>query len=492
MKYHFHFNRQFIVLMIIVLVTQCTCLVFCQSSMGTINVRIGTFMNKRGSVSVALYDSTVKRMDSELLHRAIRKLKLPVTNNKILARFDSIPKGRYAILVMHDEDGNDNYEYLEEDFGVSKNVPVYYRLPAFHNASFFFDGTELNLFIKLVNESNSGFGGAYSKGVAIAPVISIAPETSLVLGANVVKLFKFSQEDTLTRPSFINGLGALTLYHQVLLEQTHTIFSTNEQYLFIGFNGFRQFPQYYFGIGNATLADQKEMIHYNQFRTEQIILKRVTEGLFAGMGYRYAKVFNLTSDTTFQKTFGDPLQGSVVSGIEAVLQMDNRDNLFNSSKGQLLRFKVTFNTRGLGSQFNFKSYELDMRKFFKLSTHRSVLALQGYGYSAFGNVPWSEMGLLGSDMIMRGYYTGRYRDKNYLAAQAEYRMSFNKLFGAVIFAGVGEVADSPKNFTIQNLKTNKGFGLRMTIDRKERLNLRFDYGFGERTSNIYFSIREAF
>jgi hypothetical protein len=32
----------------------------------------------------------------------------------------------------------------------------------------------------------------------------------------------------------------------------------------------------------------------------------------------------------------------------------------------------------------------------------------------------------------------------------------------------------------------------MTIDRRERLNLRLDFGFGQHTSNVYFTLAEAF
>ena len=120
------------------------------------------------------------------------------------------------------------------------------------------------------------------------------------------------------------------------------------------------------------------------------------------------------------------------------------------------------------------------------------MALQAYGYFTEGNVPWSEMGALGSDVIMRGYYSGRYRDKNYIAAQAEYRVPLNKVSGFVFFAGFGEVAHTLNAFTVQGLKPDAGLGYRFTVDRRERLNIRLDYGIGRNTTNFYFTIAEAF
>jgi hypothetical protein len=40
---------------------------------------------------------------------------------------------------------------------------------------------------------------------------------------------------------------------------------------------------------------------------------------------------------------------------------------------------------------------------------------------------------LGNDQMMRGYYSGRYRDENLMAAQAEIRYRFMNRFGIVAF-----------------------------------------------------------
>jgi len=79
---------------------------------------------------------------------------------------------------------------------------------------------------------------------------------------------------------------------------------------------------------------------------------------------------------------------------------------------------------------------------------------------------------------MRGYYSGRYRDHNYAAAQIEYRKVFNRMFGLVIFAGAGEVASEIKQITFQELKPNGGVGFRIKMARSERVNLRMDTGLG--------------
>ncbi len=146
-----------------------------------------------------------------------------------------------------------------------------------------------------------------------------------------------------------------------------------------------------------------------------------------------------------------------------------------------------------GSAYQYTTLEADLRGFIKpIADKDHVLAAQAYGYFSTGNVPWNEMGALGSDMIMRGYYSGRYRDKNYMAAQIEYRYAINKQYGLVAFAGLGEVAGAVSGFNTQGIKPNGGLGFRFKLDRSERLNLRLDWGFGQQTNNFYFTVAEAF
>jgi hypothetical protein len=42
------------------------------------------------------------------------------------------------------------------------------------------------------------------------------------------------------------------------------------------------------------------------------------------------------------------------------------------------------------------------------------------------------------------------------------------------------------------LKPAMGTGIRYAIDKKEKLNFRFDVGFGQRSNGFYFYITEAF
>jgi outer membrane translocation and assembly module TamA len=103
---------------------------------------------------------------------------------------------------------------------------------------------------------------------------------------------------------------------------------------------------------------------------------------------------------------------------------------------------------------------------------------------------------LGNDALMRGYYTGRYRDRNLIAGQTELRYRLADRLGLVGFVGAGEVAHNA--FSVAALKPNYGGGLRYFFDTEKGLSIRMDYGIGEkvqgeaRQEGFYIALGEAF
>ena len=92
---------------------------------------------------------------------------------------------------------------------------------------------------------------------------------------------------------------------------------------------------------------------------------------------------------------------------------------------------------------------------------------------------------------MRGYYRGRYRDNNMYSVQAEYRIPVYWRFGLDIFAGFGDVGPNII-FDLKTTKPSYGVGLRFSVDKKEKINIRFDYARGKDSQAFYISFGEAF
>ncbi len=103
---------------------------------------------------------------------------------------------------------------------------------------------------------------------------------------------------------------------------------------------------------------------------------------------------------------------------------------------------------------------------------------------------------MGSDEMMRGYYQGRYRDRNLIAGQTELRYRLSPRFGLAAFVGTGEVFHT--DFSFPQLKPNYGGGVRYFFDIQKGLSFRLDYGVGEkpagepRETGFYIALGQSF
>lgn len=450
-------------------------------------------MSLDGNLVIGLFDST--GIKKKLHFENVYQYKIAkVQNYTTTIIFDSVPYGNYAIKVLHDQNNNGRFEYFNEDFGYSINNLKKLNLLTIKNLSFAVDTADLQIKIHLQNPKMAKIK-EYSTKFSWNPMVFYTPETSVMGGVNAVKTIKFSKNDTISRPSIFRLNAAFSFNKQFISNISYTIFTNEEKWIFVGNIGFQKFPQYYYGIGNTTPIANEELIAYNLFRLEHLILKKTYKKLFVGIGYKFQSVFNMKFEVNGElgssKITG--YNGSSTSGIQAAMMWDSRNHILTTTKGWYLLFKNTFYSKLFKSDFDYLICQIDARKFITpFAQRKDILALQLYSYLAFGNTPWIDKATLGNDMIMRGYYLGRYRDNILMAFQAEYRLNFNKTFGVVAFAGAGKVSNSLSTIDFNFIKPTFGVGGRVQLDRIEQLNLRFDLGFGVDTYNFYFTLGEAF
>ncbi len=147
-----------------------------------------------------------------------------------------------------------------------------------------------------------------------------------------------------------------------------------------------------------------------------------------------------------------------------------------------------------GSDFDFVSYISDNR-FYKPIQANKVLAFQIYGQLTTGTPPFNMLALMGGETLMRGYYLGRYRDKNQVAGQVEYRVlpfSFSKRLGASLFMATGQVFGDDFSFDWKHFLPVGGAGLRFLIFPTKDIYTRLDMAFTSEGQGFYFFIGEAF
>lgn len=336
----------------------------------------------------------------------------------------------------------------------------------------------------------------YPAKIVLAPVIIYTPETKLGLGVGAKYLFKLKGSGDETRTSNMPMSVIYTLENQFVVYSGFEIFSNQEEWMLTGNLRFQIFPQFYYGIGRNTPESNEEEYTYNQVLIEPILLKQLfARYLFFGGGIRYNRIGGVQSvpDGILEMDDFSGSQGSTSVGAELAMVYDSRDNLLNAHKGWYLELTHGFYGKVLGGTNKFQLTRLDVRHYLRPFKNRpSVLAFQLKTHFSFNDVPLSELGALGSEEIMRGYYEGRYLDRNMIAAQAEYRFNLTGRLGGVAFVGVGDVAPKIQDFAFKNLRGSVGFGIRFLLDRREDLNIRADWGFGNNTNNYYLNIAEAF
>ncbi|MGB3183748.1 MAG: BamA/TamA family outer membrane protein [Cyclobacteriaceae bacterium] len=341
----------------------------------------------------------------------------------------------------------------------------------------------------------------YPSKIVLAPVVIYSPETSIGLGVGAKYLFKMSGSGDETRTSNMPVSLIYTLQNQIVIYSGFEIFSNQERYMLTGNLQFQVFPRFYYGIGRNTPESNEEKYNYTQILVEPILLKRVAEPpLFLGAGIRYNRISNVEPqpDGLLIRDDFPGATGSTSVGAQVAAVFDSRDNLLNANRGWYLELTHGFYGKALGGTHEFQLTRLDFRYYQSLKDfsiydgHSDVLAFQLITKFTYGEPPLNELAALGSDQIMRGYYSGRYLDRNLVSTQVEYRAQITKRLGAAVFAGVGDVAGDVSDFKFANLRASIGFGLRFLIDEREDLNIRADWGFGNRTNNYYLNVAEAF
>ncbi|MGM9511557.1 BamA/TamA family outer membrane protein [Larkinella sp. GY13] len=346
---------------------------------------------------------------------------------------------------------------------------------------------------RVLNDTSS----AATSKLLIFPTAGFAPETSVEIGIRTFSLF-YAKKDTV-----VNRLSEIVLYTFVtfrgqfgaLLE--NAAYTNKNRFFFLGRARYQQFPLLYYGIGPSTSSGNPVLVNSNYVQIRQRILRQVKNNWYAGVEADFQNIGSVSFETENKPNFDLPLgyEGSTTMGLGAAVVYDDRKNVLNVRKGGFLETGILWYRPGFGSDFKYRSVVLDSRLFRPLGRPNRVLALQLAGTFMTGDIPFNNLGLIGGESLMRGYYLGRYRDKNVLAGQAEVRwlpFGFSKRWGATVFAGLGTVSPTVRSFQVDQVRWAAGGGVRFLFFQKKDVFLRADLGVTREGTGFYISLGEAF
>jgi hypothetical protein len=323
------------------------------------------------------------------------------------------------------------------------------------------------------------------------PAVSFSPETKWLYGAGAASTFRLHPKDITEKPSSVNGGVAYTQNKQILLFTQFQIFNKNKNYFF-GELGYFKFSFFYYGIGSNEVPEELYKVSFPRIKINAT--KRVSKLALVGGGVHYEN-FNIkeTSTTGELKTGTIPgSKGSTLTGLGAVTILDSRDSVFFPSKGMFGNFSLYNYGKHFGGNVNFNRIIADVA-FYKKIGKKNVFATQLYNSIVLGNAPFQAFSQVGGPKLLRGYYMGRYTDKNMSLLQAEARLKIYKRFSVTLFASTAALGNEDNTFLrFTDLKSAYGAGLRFTFNRKDHLNVRLDYAKGKDKGFFYFTIGEAF
>ncbi len=333
----------------------------------------------------------------------------------------------------------------------------------------------------------------------IVPVLSTSPETGLEAGATGLYSFYSDTLSKATKVSNVFAYATVTTKNQTNLTLTSNYWFPDNKYHLVGGISYINFPFNFYGIGNDTRQEDQTRLGQHRFKLNMEAEAKTGDfllGLVSGaFDYQFT---NPNPDDIFNT---DPqIQGkeggaSVYLGPSVIF--DTRNNNTYTTRGTIVTAYLNA-MQGLFSNNNYQGAFLNVEysSFFSLSK-QLVLGFDIQEQSLMGGLsPFYLLPSLGSDEMMRGYYNGRFRDRNFIAGQTELRYRFNPRLGIVAFAATGEVFHD--GFSTHNLKPDWGGGVRYFFDVQKGLSIRFDYGVGEqrpgetRQSGFYIGLGEAF
>lgn len=123
---------------------------------GALEISLYDFESDDGNVRIHLYNSSKKQFFPNKSHEAFKLLVLPIVNRKVVAVFDSLSYGEYAITAHHDANLNvkmdlNFFGLPKEGWGLSKNVLPIFSLPDFEECSIMLDKPLGKVNIKIRN-----------------------------------------------------------------------------------------------------------------------------------------------------------------------------------------------------------------------------------------------------------------------------------------------------------------------------------------------------
>lgn len=372
--------------------------------------------------------------------------------------------------------------------------------------------------------------------ISLLPVIGYAPANGFLLGAAISFSRLMDPRPTSLSSGMLNA--QITSKNQFIVNARSKVFLNENRWFLQGDWRFLLFAQPTYGLGINSGAASKALISinglpdvadassaqdmkYNYVRFYEDAVRNIGRHWYVGLGFAFDYHFNIRDerlqlDTTqpnffvsshevYSRAYGFSSTEYTTSGINFNVLTDTRDNVANAYKGYLASLTYRVNTTFLGSSESSEMLSYDGRYYLPLDGKRPrhILAFWSWGqFLTGGHIPYLALPSIGWDTYNRsgrGYIQGRFRGTAMMYNEIEYRfpITSNGFLGGVLFANATNAkrpgfGPEKGQDLFEKTALGGGVGFRMKMDKRARVNLTVDMGFGQNSRGIFFNLQEVF
>ncbi|MBS1914861.1 MAG: BamA/TamA family outer membrane protein [Bacteroidetes bacterium] len=324
----------------------------------------------------------------------------------------------------------------------------------------------------------------------LAPTYTIQTGYGALIGSEIAFYTDSSANQNIS--SILTSLN-YTQYRQTVLPVEASFWSRNNKYNYQVDWRYLNYPSMTYGLGGGTPLSQGYSLDYYSLRLHQSVFRSVAKNMLVGLGYDYDHIWDIhelnaqNGDSVGGKTDYDQYgfsKTATASGISIGFLYDSRRNSINPNQGSYLNVSFRPKFKFLGSNESWQSLFAEFKHYEKFPKNtNNVIAFWSYNWlTVSGNPPYLLLPSTGWDTYWntgRGYIQGRYRSKNMIYLETEYRFAITPdgLFSGVAFINAGTYSEKITN-NFEYISPGYGLGLRIKLDKFSKTNFCIDYGWG--------------
>jgi outer membrane protein assembly factor BamA len=267
--------------------------------------------------------------------------------------------------------------------------------------------------------------------------------------------------------------------------------------------GWREATQVgFFGLGGASSKDDRVNYGFTQLYGMGIVEVRPGNRLLALRGGIEASQWEQGTGSGSYPSVEDMYSPATLAGLgetityihsHATVGIETRPAPGYARRGGF--YGVTFRDfSDTGGDYGFKQIDYEAIQHVPLLRETWVLSLRAAasttGTKTGQAIPFFMLPSIGGGSSLRGYNSWRFRDRNSLLLQAEWRVMVNRFFDTAIFYDTGKVTADTRNLDLHDLEDDYGIGFR--LHGPLTTPLRIDFAKSHEGLSIVFSSSAAF